>query len=145
VAASENEITATERELGFQLNSAYRQFLRYANGWQCFYQYVDILGTAGLVGGPVMDAARSQLEAIEPEIFAENTGFEIADVLPVAASAEQSDMFLLGLPWSREPGVVIWFAGYLIERFPNFDEFYLSMLDYNRYQVTKFEGGWPAK
>jgi hypothetical protein len=144
VAASDDEITATERKLGYRLDSAYRQFLRYANGWRSFYQDVDILGTAGLVGGAVMDAARTQLAAVEPEIFADNVGLEVADMLPVAASARQSDMFLLGLPWSKEPGVIIWFAGYLIERFLDFDEFYLSMLDYNRRQIAKFEDAAPG-
>ena len=143
VAASEDEIAATEQWLGYQLDPAYRRFLRFANGWRSFVQHVDILGTAGLAGGTVIDAARGQLGAVEPGIFAGNVGLDIADVLPIAASTEQSDMFLLGLPWSKEPGAVIWFAGYLIERFPNFDEFYLSMLDYNRRQIAKFEEDWP--
>lgn len=144
VAASEDEIAATEQKLGYGLDQGYRQFLRYANGWRSFYQDVDILGTTGLVGGPVMDAARLQLAAVDPEIFSGNVGLGVADMLPVAASTVQSDMFLLGLPWSKTPGAIVWFAGYLIERFPDFDEFYLSMLDYNRRQIAKFEGGWPS-
>lgn len=145
VAASEDEIDATEKDLGYQLDPHYRQFLRYANGWRSFWQDVDILGTTGLARGVVMEAARAQLAAVGSELFVGDVGLGIADVLPIAASALQSDMFLLGLPWSKAPGVVIWFAGYSIERFPNFDEFYLSMLDYNRHQITKFEEGWPDR
>lgn len=139
VAAGEDEIAATEQALGYRLDPAYRQFLRYANGWRSFFQDIDILGTRELAGGRVMHAARSQLDAIEPEIFADDIGLDIADVLPIAASTLQSDMFLLGLPRSKEPGIVVWVAGYQIERYPNFDEFYLSMLDYNRWRIAKFE------
>jgi hypothetical protein len=144
VAASEDEIAATELKLGYRLDQGYRQFLRHANGWKSFYQDVDILGTMGLMGGAVMDAAMVQLDAIDPGSFADNVGVEATGVLPIAASTLQSDMFLLGLPWSNAPGAVFWVAGYLIERFPDFHDFYLSMLDYNRRQIAKFEGGWPA-
>lgn len=143
IAASEDEIAATEQALGYRLDSSYRQFLRYANGWRSFFQDVDILGTKGLAGGAVAHAALAQLDAIEPEIFADNVGLDIGDVLPIAASTLQSDMFLLGLPRSKEPGIVVWFAGYQIERFANFEEFYLSMLDYNRRRITKFEERAP--
>jgi hypothetical protein len=54
-----------------------------------------------------------------------------------------TNTFLLGLPRSKEPGIVVWVAGYQIERYPNFDEFYLSMLDYNRDQIAGFEGFAP--
>ena len=144
VAASEDEVDATERGLGYSLDPEYRQFLRYANGWRSFYQHVDILGTMSLAGGSVMGAARSQLDAVEPDIFESEAGLGIADVLPIAASTRQLDTFLVGLPWSKRPGVIIWFAGSSIEAFPGFNEFYLSMLDYNRRQVSMFESGWPS-
>jgi SMI1-KNR4 cell-wall len=140
VAASEDEIETTERELGYRLDARYREFLHFANGWRSFYQDVDILGTRNLLGDGLMQGARRQLAAVEPAMFLDDVGMAIGDVLPIAASDHQSDMFLLGLPWSREPGVVIWFAGYMVERFHSFDDFYLSMLDYNRRQIVKFEG-----
>jgi hypothetical protein len=137
------EIAAAEQKLGYRLDERYRQFLQHANGWRSFFQDVDIFGTEDLTGGEVMDAAMAQLAAIDPGTFKDNVGVEMAAMLPVGASTRQPDMFLLGLPRSSVPGAVIWFAGYLIERFPSFDEFYLTMLDYNRRQITKFEGGWP--
>jgi hypothetical protein len=39
---------------------------------------------------------------------------------------------------SAVPGVVIWFAGYEIERFANFDEYFLAMMDYNRRELRRF-------
>jgi hypothetical protein len=140
VAASEDEIAATEQNLGYRLDAQYRQFLRYANGWRSFVQDIDVMGTRNLLGDGVMRSAREQLAAIEPDLFLNDVGMEMRDVLPIAASDEQTDMFPIGQPWSKEPGVVVWFAGYTIERFRIFNELYLSMLDYNRWQIAKFEG-----
>jgi hypothetical protein len=44
MAASEDEIAATELKLGYRLDQGYRQFLRHANGWKSFYQDMDIRG-----------------------------------------------------------------------------------------------------
>jgi len=66
-------------------------------------------------------------------------GMPKASVLPIAASGLQADMFLLGRPWSRWPGSVTWYTGEMIERFPDFDEFFLAMLDYNRLDIDYLE------
>lgn len=87
-----------------------------------------------------MRSAREQLDTVEPGLFFDDVGLPMSDVLPIAASGRQHDIFLLGLPWSASPGVVVWFAGNVIERFPDFDEFYLAMLDYNRRLIAKLEG-----
>lgn len=57
VAAGEDEIAATEERIGFPLDPQYRRFLRFANGWRCFYQAVDLFGTPNLLGAPPMDSA----------------------------------------------------------------------------------------
>ena len=69
VAASEDEIAATEHRLGFVLDPRYREFLRFANGWRCFYQSVDLFGTRTLLGASPMDSAVTMLGAVEPEDF----------------------------------------------------------------------------
>lgn len=33
---------------------------------------------------------------------------------------------------TKNPGVVIWFAGEEIDRFTSFKEYFLAMMDYNR-------------
>lgn len=140
VAASEREIAATETALGYRLVPQYREFLQFANGWRSFYQDVDIIGTTGLLGEGVMQTAREQLAAVEPHLFLEDVGLPVSDVLPIAAGQRQSDMFLMATPSSPKPGIVVWFAGYTVERFEGFTEFFLAMLDYNRRQIAKFEG-----
>ena len=141
VAASEAMIDRVEARLGFDLDAQYRSFLCHANGWRSFYQDVDILGTDTVLDGSVAEAARRMLDAVEDADFLHDVGLGKEDVLPIAASTKQMDMFLLELPHSSMPGRVLWYAAELIEAFSGFDEFYLSMLDYNRRQVARFQSG----
>jgi hypothetical protein len=139
VAASEAAIAQVEGWLGFTIDAQYREFLRFANGWRAFYQRVDLFGTENLLGAPPMDAAARQLEAIDPVDLLAITGMAHGDLLPIAASSVQRDIFLLGQPLSPSPGAVIWFSGGEVQRFPTFDEYFLSMLDYNRQEVAYLE------
>lgn len=45
----------------------------------------------------------------------EAIGFSKDDLLPIAATKNNMDMFLLAKPFSKNPGLVIWFAAYEIE------------------------------
>jgi hypothetical protein len=141
VAASEDEVSATEAALGFALDEQYRRFLRFANGWRCLLQAVDLFGTRQLVGPSLMDVARAQLDSIDDADFEHEVGCRVADVLPIGASGVQSDMFLLGLPGSPIDGQVVWLAGTAVDRFSGFDDFFLAMVDYNRRQIEYFERG----
>ena len=96
MTASEDEIAATELKLGYRLDQGYRQFLRHANGWKSFYQDMDILGTMGLMGGAVMDAAMVQLAAIDPGSFADNVGVEATGVLARLALVKRARGSFLG-------------------------------------------------
>jgi hypothetical protein len=44
-------------------------------------------------------------------------------------------LFVISRPQSHNPGVVIWFAGDEIDRFPNFEEFFLAMAGFNRAEL----------
>ena len=61
--------------------------------------------------------------------------------MPIAASTVQPDMFLIGQPWASLPRSIMWFTGQMIERFSDFDEFFLTMLDYNREEIRYLEEG----
>ena len=43
--------------------------------------------------------------------------------------SELDDLFVLCLPNSRRPGEIIWFAGEKIDRFENFEEYFLAIVD----------------
>lgn len=139
VAASEATLVETERQLGHSLDPLYRDFLGHADGWRWFFQSVDLFGTQQLLGATPMDCALVQIGAIEDADFLAAVGMPKDDILPIAASPHTSNMFLLGRPGSRWPGTVTWYTGQVIERFPDFDEFFLAMLDYNREEIRDLE------
>lgn len=136
VGASEEEVAACEGRLGFQLDHKYRTFLKYANGWRGFYQTVDLFGTAELSGSEHMKRAWLMVSAVRSVL--EQGGVRLADVLPIATTMVDKDVFVITTARSPMPGIVIWIAGEEIDRFPHFDEFYLAMVDYNRNEVDRF-------
>ena len=140
VAATEEEVVRVEEALGHPVDARYRGFLKFANGWRGFYQRVDLFGTAELANGAPMHLAMSLLRAIEPEAL-EKSGVQEEQLLPIAVSSSDLDLFVITRPPSPQPGVVIWFAGYEIQRFTSFDEFFLAMVDYNRLRCERFRIG----
>jgi hypothetical protein len=81
-----------------------------------------------------MQHAKSMCDSIdENAIKASKLNKE--DLLPIGSTSLDLDIFFITKPFSEHPGEIIWFAGQEIDRFPNFDEFYLAMVDYNRAEV----------
>lgn len=134
VAASEDDIKAVEKHLGYSLDRKYADFLRHANGWKGFYQSVDLFGTSDLIDGSRMSHAKEMLYATDDSAI-QMSGFQRSDLLPIGATMVDLDIFFLTMLNSSKPGQVIWFAGSEIDRFPDFDEFYLTMVDYNRAEI----------
>ena len=128
VAATENEIIQVEKNIGTPLDSTFKDFLLHANGWKGFYQSVDLFGTLDLLDEEKMRVAISLLD--QTSMKSSNVNLEC--MLPIGATLVDLDVFCLDL----RTGNIIWFAGNEIERYPNFIEFFLTMLDYNREEVT---------
>jgi hypothetical protein len=140
VAATEEELARLEAVLGRPLDPCYRRFLVFADGWRCFHQNVDLFGTEELSGSPKMAAARLMLEHIATESLS-GSGLMGANLFPIAASSTDLDLFVIVPVDGAGHGPVIWLAGYEVQRFPNFDEFFLAMVDYNRLRLEKFRRG----
>ena len=131
---SEEHIYVVERELEYKIDPMYRDFLKYANGWKGFYQTVDLFGTEQLKKSTIMDYAETLLNVIEEDVI-KVSGFLRNQLLPIAVSEFDKDLFVLCLSNSPMPGKIIWFAGEEIDRFENFYEFFLAMIDYNREEI----------
>jgi len=131
VAATEEQIRSVEERQGYILDTSYRAFLKHANGWKGFYQTVDLFGTNELLNSSIMKYANGLLDAVEDDVI-KATGFLREELLPIATTRFDKDLFVLSCPKSNIPGIVIWIAGEEIDRFSNFNEYYLSMIDYNR-------------
>jgi hypothetical protein len=137
VAASQERLREVEAHLGEALDPSYRDFLRHADGWPAFYQTVDLFGSDDLLGGDRFRHAEEMLGYAEDEQHA-GRGLR-RDLLPIAASPVDLDLFVMTRRSSPQPGTVIWLAGSEIDRFPGFDEYFLAMIDYNRTEVQSLQ------
>ena len=59
-------------------------------------------------------------------------GVIAADHFPVAASLESIDVALMGKPGTPAAGTVSWVRGEVIERYDDFLDYYLSMMELNK-------------
>lgn len=137
VAASEGSVIFVEQKIGFSLDKSHREFLLHADGWKSFWHAADILGTSDFLGGRLYDYATDLLKSLEN--LSAICGFQRSELLPIAVSTNSIDLFAISTSNSHRPGVVFWFAGQLIEEFKNFEEWFLSMVDYNRFEYQQFE------
>lgn len=135
MAASERNVSEVEGKLGFELDENLREFLIHANGWKSFFQSVDIFGCEDYLGGPRHERASALLSSLED--LQDICGFELTDFMPFAVSSDDIDVFAITRSTSRTPGKVFWFAGGLVDQFSDFNEWFLSMVDYNRRQFQK--------
>ena len=130
VAATEQEIGDIEARLGFSLDAEHRAFLLHANGWDWFFQSVDVFGTSDLLEGSRCQRAEELLKSLES--LSDLCGFSRDELLPIAVSRFNTDVFAISTSRSQSPGTVLWFAGQVIDTFPSFSEWFLSLVDYNR-------------
>lgn len=135
VAASEEELQMLEERLGFTLSPQYRSFLLHANGWIAFKDHIDIFGINDFLGGRRAIKATELTDSLDP--LKDLCGFDKRDLMPIAVSSDDIDIMLMTRPHTREPGVIFWFAGGLVDKFSGFDEWFLAMVDYNRINYQK--------
>ncbi|OGO14044.1 MAG: hypothetical protein A2Z66_02395 [Chloroflexi bacterium RBG_13_66_10] len=143
VAATPSQLAAAEVAIGEPLDPSYRKFLEHVGGWLAFWQTVDLFGPEDLVGGPRFRHALEMLQYIEDSVLG-SVGLRRKDLLPIAASPVDLDLFLMTRRSSQAPGRVIWLAGSEVDRWPSFDEFYLAMVDYNRLEHRQLKGSADA-
>ena len=142
LAAKEEQLTAVEAYLGHPIDKYYRDFLLCANGWKNFGQAVDLFGTDDLLGSDLMRYAFEALDIMDDTYpLIKNIGFSKEELLPIAASFEERTLHVITRPMSHQPGVVIWFDGQEIERYLDFEEYFLAMTDYSRCIIEGFKEG----
>lgn len=136
VAATSDEIARHEALVGFQLDPDYAAFLCYANGWPSFFQSVDLFGTDD---GPRMEVARQMIAAVEPAVL-EQAGLDAAQLLPIAATMVDQDVFVMPVVDGQLVPPVVWLAGYEIDRFKSFEDYVLAMIEYNGRELANLTG-----
>lgn len=116
VAATESRLEAVEDHIGESLDSAYRAFLRHADGWPAFYQTVDLFGSDDLLAGAKAQHAAEMLSYVEDDVLAAG-GLAREGLLPIAASPIDLDLFVMTRRSTAQAGGVVWRAGPEIDRF----------------------------
>ena len=133
--ASEETVARTEAQLGFRLPESYRGFLLASNGWPYFYLDMTAFSTSDLLGGELHEAGQTQLELEECVEAMAADGVIAADHFPVAASLVQTDVALMGKPGTPAEGTVSWVRGEVMQRYDDFLDYYLSMMELSKQET----------
>lgn len=136
VAAQMSEVELVQKKLGVKLPEEYIKFLLCANGWKSFYQHVDLFGTKDFETERIEYARK--LLSIEVQHNTELNKIH-TDLLPIAVSKADKDLFVLVLKEGESYGQVIWLAGGEIERFENFKSCFEAMIEYNKEELKDLE------
>jgi hypothetical protein len=136
VAATEAQLRAAENHIGQTLDPVYRAFLRHANGWPAVYQTVDLFGCDDLMGGRRFKHATEMLRFVDDGVLSD-AGLCRDDLLRIAGTAVDLDLFVMTRRSTAPSGVVVWIAGSEVDRFPSFSEYFLAMIDYNRLELRE--------
>lgn len=129
VAANTEDVESLQKRLNIRLSQDYIDFLLRADGRKRFYQDVDLFGTQDF-DTEIMTYAK-QLLNIELEYHDSLCQIK-DDLLPVAVSRTDKDLFVMVLTEGEDFGKIVWLAGGEIDRFSSFVEFFDSMMEYNR-------------
>lgn len=140
LAATEEKIENAESALTGPLSSDYRDFLKCANGWDQFYQRVNLFGTDDFIGSTRMNRALGMIQWLIEDGSWDGTSDAL---VPIAASIEDNTLFCLSTAADSQKGRVLWFSGRLIESFDSFTEFFMAICDYNRLEVQNLINDYP--
>ena len=140
IAATEQQLAEAEASIGHKLDPRYRQFLSFANGWKSFYQDVRLFDTDELSDSALIEGEDLSLRESVPE-GRKMKNANANDLLPIAMSTTDRDLFVIGRPGSPVDGQVFWLSGGEIDRFASFDDYFLAMVDYNRLEYQNFKSG----
>ncbi|MBS2019765.1 MAG: SMI1/KNR4 family protein [Deltaproteobacteria bacterium] len=137
LAASEAQLERVEGAIGEPIDLSYRAFLSCAGGWRAIYLAVDLFGPAEYLGSDAesrgrWERANERLGNLDRLGMLRADGLSTADLLPIAVSANDADIFVLGRYSSIVRGQVLWFAEDPVDRFASFEDYFLAMIEYNR-------------
>ena len=143
--ASEETLARTEAQLGFRLPKSYRDFLKVADGWPCFYQDMTIFSTSDLLGGELRRLGGVQLELEECIEAMASDGVIAADHFMVAAAQGSIDIVLMGRPGTPAEGTASWVRGEVLGRYDDLLDYYLSMMEYNKLETADLRKDFGPK
>lgn len=139
VKATNDEINFAETLLGVELDKSYKEFLKRANGWKGIMLNINIFGTNELIDNNIQNKAFEFLKIIEEDVLIPNFSCKAHDLIPIAMTFTDKDIFVMSKSSSNMYGKVIWLAGEVVDIFNNFEEFFLSIIEYNKQDLTDLD------
>ena len=138
IPATPEQVRDVENTIG-PLDASYRTFLLFANGWERFYQWVDLFGTSDLMG-EAFQRASDRIHELEGVLASE--GVLLANTLPIAMTGPEAvndapDLFLIVNVPDGSAGRVLWLSSEVVDTFKDFEEFFASMTEYNRLEANE--------
>jgi hypothetical protein len=132
VAATSVELDKSQNALGFKLEQDHAAFLLCANGWDGFLQNTDLFGTGDFSGSDRYQAAQQTLDIYDVGVF-EGIGIPRTHLFPIGASSVDGNIYAMVKRTIQSSKRIFWLEGDEREHFPSFSDFFVAMLDYNRF------------
>ena len=134
------ELRRVEDRLGHPYDPHYLRYLLCADHWIAILGSYHLLGASHLLDGPAARRGTELLLDLDDAVL-RSAGVAREDLLPIIVADEETDLFVLARPSAPNPGWVYWFtADDEIDRWPGFDECFLSILEYNRLDLQRLQG-----
>ena len=130
--ASIEEIRAIQKKLKVKLSKGYKDFLLHSNGWEFFYQDVDLFGTGDLE--PDSDKMKRAMAMLEIKMAGNSELRKMkGKILPIAASRDDDEGWLILLVTEgKNFGKIIWFVEENMGWVDSFEDFFIAMMECNR-------------
>ncbi|MGH8791260.1 MAG: SMI1/KNR4 family protein [Stackebrandtia sp.] len=128
VKATEDEVAALEQRVGERIDACYRQFLLHANGWPRVLYDLSLFGIPEFDGQGDWLTANEMLGIYRDQSTLSESGLEAGGVMPVAAGEGMTDLIVIVRTGWKDAGTVVWFDGTEYDRWPNFTEFFKTLI-----------------
>ncbi|VEI16414.1 hypothetical protein [Actinomyces viscosus] len=106
---------------------------------------MTIFSTSDLLGGDLHKAGQIQLDLPECVAAMASGGVIAADHFTIVASLESIDIALMGRPGTPAEGTVSWVSGEVVERYDDFLDYYLSMMELNKVNTARIRKRFGPK
>ncbi len=132
LASEASALEFVDREIE-GLDPQYRAFLQSADGWDAFFQWVDLFGTSRLMC--MQDRSHEYLERLHHVL--KDRGLKREDLLTIAMTRPGyengvPDLFVIVRSHHPRAGKIFWLAEDIVDEFRDFEDFFLCMIEYNR-------------
>ena len=137
VKTTDDAITEWEEHNDLKLPDSYKEFLLSANGWKYVNQDRDLFSLEDLT----LSKESKYIQMRDSSAASLNDVGDKNLLMPVGASQYSDDIYLMVLDKNSESyGQVIWAADEEIERYKDFEEFFLFLIAYNKHFYTSLTG-----